>query len=269
MNARYYNSTNGQFTSQDTAFWNLSHLELQLSDPQSWNSYAYARNNPLIHVDMTGNMWTPWQSSGGFTNWMGNGGFLYNVYGSNVNSITGTAKNIQQNGWTKDNVMALGTDAASITAKTSVLALGSVGVGMGAGGAVSLLSPTTITTGTTACAGGGCEKASRAVQQSQKVLNGPINITANRLQHVLDGHTAGGIESAGNSIFNKSESVVGLIRQGTQQVIEKQAHGPNFQRVYDVGRNIGVDRATNQQTSWMTVITNNKGDLITAFPGKP
>ncbi len=129
-NARYYNGANGQFISQDPAFINLTHLNVQLTDPQSWNSYAYARNNPIIFIDQYGNMWTPWQSSGGFTNWMGNGGLLYNVYGSNVNSITATAQNIQQNGWTSDNVMALGADAASITAKTSGVIVGSVTAGM-------------------------------------------------------------------------------------------------------------------------------------------
>ena len=54
LNARYYNGSNARFISQDPAFINLSHLEVQLADPQSWNSYAYGRNNPLRYIDPNG-----------------------------------------------------------------------------------------------------------------------------------------------------------------------------------------------------------------------
>lgn len=66
MNARYYNSAIGRFTSQDAVFWAIGNpeklhqltgekLEDLLIDPQNLNSYAYARNNPLIYTDPTGN----------------------------------------------------------------------------------------------------------------------------------------------------------------------------------------------------------------------
>ena len=54
LEARYYSSARGQFVSQDPAFWNLAHADKQLVDPQSWNSYAYARNNPLVMKDPGG-----------------------------------------------------------------------------------------------------------------------------------------------------------------------------------------------------------------------
>ena len=54
MDARYYNSDLGRFISQDPAYLELDRLEVQLIDPQSWNSYAYARNNPLINIDPNG-----------------------------------------------------------------------------------------------------------------------------------------------------------------------------------------------------------------------
>jgi len=133
MQARYQNPSIGRFISQDPAFVNLSRLSIQLQDPQSWNSYSYARNNPLAYIDPDGNMWTPWQSSGGLGAWMGNGAFLYNLYGFNVSSITSTARNIQKNGLTAANISALAADAASITAKTSGVILGGVGAGMAAG----------------------------------------------------------------------------------------------------------------------------------------
>ena len=48
--ARYYASTMGRFLSPDPA----GPWVADVSDPQSWNFYAYARNNPLINVDFFG-----------------------------------------------------------------------------------------------------------------------------------------------------------------------------------------------------------------------
>jgi len=48
--ARYCSSGTGRFMSPDEPF--LSQYE---DDPQSWNLYVYARNNPIIYVDPTGN----------------------------------------------------------------------------------------------------------------------------------------------------------------------------------------------------------------------
>src|ERR1700752_1640876 len=47
--ARYYSSMQGRFMSADE-IWKDSHV----GDPQSWNKYAYARNNPLKFIDPTG-----------------------------------------------------------------------------------------------------------------------------------------------------------------------------------------------------------------------
>ncbi len=47
--ARYDSSSMGRFMSPD-AFYKDSHV----GDPQSWNEYAYARNNPLRYVDPNG-----------------------------------------------------------------------------------------------------------------------------------------------------------------------------------------------------------------------
>jgi RHS repeat-associated protein len=47
--ARYFSSTKGRFTSPDE-FWKDS----QVGDPQSWNKYAYVRNNPLKYIDPEG-----------------------------------------------------------------------------------------------------------------------------------------------------------------------------------------------------------------------
>jgi len=47
--ARYMSSAQGRFTSPDGPF-----NDQDPSDPQSWNLYAYTRNNPLIFVDPNG-----------------------------------------------------------------------------------------------------------------------------------------------------------------------------------------------------------------------
>jgi len=52
--ARYYNATTGKFLSQDPIYLSLGKLDIQLNDPQSWNSYSYARNNPIVYVDQSG-----------------------------------------------------------------------------------------------------------------------------------------------------------------------------------------------------------------------
>jgi RHS repeat-associated protein len=57
LNARYYQGSRGQFMSQDPVFWEVGLTENGrsiLSDPQQANTYGYARNNPLIHLDRTG-----------------------------------------------------------------------------------------------------------------------------------------------------------------------------------------------------------------------
>ena len=47
--ARYYSSAQGRFTSPDAPLVSQSRR-----DPQSWNLYHYARNNPMIYVDPSG-----------------------------------------------------------------------------------------------------------------------------------------------------------------------------------------------------------------------
>ncbi|MFN8009043.1 MAG: RHS repeat-associated core domain-containing protein [Terriglobia bacterium] len=47
--ARYYSGAQGRFTSVDP-----ENSGAVPDDPQSWNAYAYARNNPLYYIDPTG-----------------------------------------------------------------------------------------------------------------------------------------------------------------------------------------------------------------------
>lgn len=49
LGARYFSAAKGRFTSPDPETSNA-----MASDPQSWNMYAYGRNNPLKYTDPTG-----------------------------------------------------------------------------------------------------------------------------------------------------------------------------------------------------------------------
>ena len=51
--ARYYGTEVGRFMSQDPAVYDERVFEM-LEDPQSLNTYAYVRNNPILYVDPTG-----------------------------------------------------------------------------------------------------------------------------------------------------------------------------------------------------------------------
>jgi RHS repeat-associated protein len=59
--ARYYASQTGRFTTVDP----LTNIDAALTDPQRWNRYAYARNNPLVFIDPDGKelyrVITPWE----------------------------------------------------------------------------------------------------------------------------------------------------------------------------------------------------------------
>ncbi len=48
--ARYFSGAQGRFTSPDPPL-----LDQHIEDPQSWNLYTYARNNPLRFIDPSGN----------------------------------------------------------------------------------------------------------------------------------------------------------------------------------------------------------------------
>ena len=51
LNARYYNSNQGQFVSQDPVFWSNKQ---NLGNPQTLNSYSYAEGNPINRKDPSG-----------------------------------------------------------------------------------------------------------------------------------------------------------------------------------------------------------------------
>ena len=53
---RYYDNRIGRFTTEDPVFWEVGLTKRPrqyFTDPQSWNTYSYVRNNPINLVDPT------------------------------------------------------------------------------------------------------------------------------------------------------------------------------------------------------------------------
>ncbi len=103
---RYDSSSMGRFMTPD-AFYKDSHV----GDPQSWNEYAYARNNPLRYVDPTGQNATVSTSCSTDANNATTCNVnisasiaIYAAQGSNLtqdqlNQAAGTIQNTIQNAW--------------------------------------------------------------------------------------------------------------------------------------------------------------------------
>jgi hypothetical protein len=108
-----------------------------------------------------------------------------------------------------------------------------------------------------------------AAKSAQGLLNPGINATEKGMRHVLERHIVNGIpEFAGKRKFATGVNIRELIQQGTQTPMVRQANG-NFARTFDAGRAIGIERASGQATSTVTIITAPNGNLITMFPGVP
>lgn len=95
-----------------------------------------------------------------------------------------------------------------------------------------------------------------------------IEITKSAWQHIRDGHTVGGTENAGKSIFNPGENIQALIKNAELLTPVPEANG-NLKRDFDAGRNIGMDGLGGRQTSTYRVITTQSGKLVTAYPIVP
>ncbi|MFN0062269.1 MAG: hypothetical protein ACKVPX_07110 [Myxococcaceae bacterium] len=109
--------------------------------------------------------------------------------------------------------------------------------------------------------------ATSGARATTRLLNPPVHVTPKGLMHTINRHTESGMSRFLNkSKFNAGEDIRQLVQAGTQQPMVRQANG-RFARTFDIGRNIGIDRATGQQTRWVTIITEADGSLVTTFPG--
>ena len=115
-------------------------------------------------------------------------------------------------------------------------------------------------------------KASNIAMQTAGLFIGPegeageaITITQTGLKHVLDGHVAGGVNSAGKSLFNAGADVKALIKGAESTVPETLPNG-DLRFTVDAGSSVGVDRSTGSATSKYTVVTDASRNLLTAHP---
>jgi filamentous hemagglutinin len=108
-------------------------------------------------------------------------------------------------------------------------------------------------------------------KSGQKLLGASIKWTEKDLAKVISKHGPDMSGKGGTlkSRFFSDENIADLITSGTHQQAVKQVSGNNFERVFDVGRNIGIDVKTGKPTSIMTIVTQPSGRLVTAFPGTP
>lgn len=138
LHARYYDPERGQFLSQDPIFLGMGddstkdkRLVVALLDPQSQNSYSYARNNPMRFSDTNGESW--------FSDRIES---TANVFDSAFNFITvGAGDKIDdmlKNGVTPGKVAGLVAGVAFGAAATSAAALA---VGATAGAAYVAATP--------------------------------------------------------------------------------------------------------------------------------
>ncbi|TPM12572.1 RHS repeat-associated core domain-containing protein [Mesorhizobium sp. B2-3-5] len=255
LNARYMDPVLGRFISPDD--WDPT------KEGVGTNRYAYALNDPINKNDQNGHGWESLFGNGGVFSG-GPAAEAGRAYFSNQADISGRA----------------GVEAAVDTGK-AILSATPAGdiqsvyegirdkdIGKVALGVVGLAFSATLPeekVGATIAKNG----LKTAEKEASLLLNPSINISKKGLKHTIDRHTINGIATyAGKSKFNSGENVESLIDLATQQKAVVQPNG-NSVRTFDVNRDIGIDRATGQQTSIMSVVTNPKGELVTAFPGRP
>ncbi len=88
LNARYYDSSRGQFLTEDPVFLSVGNpnqvqqltgenTRTYLSDPQQFNSYSYGKDNPIKNMDPSGNGLL--QGTVSFGWWLGGGTFSSDI----------------------------------------------------------------------------------------------------------------------------------------------------------------------------------------------
>jgi len=292
--ARFYSSTLGRFLSPDDGGDQVA------DDPQSWNLYSYARNNPLSSTDPSGQDCVyinndtgefegldrgdcdPERSENGYY-FNGTIDTLYTSTGDLTGQVTGVSGiNDNTHSYTFDanpegvnpgpspstGGFGAGTLGASVFgAQNSGTWINANGVVNAAGTAELTIAGFVSTPAAIAGALAGCNSASGRCAGSLALAAVPIKIGGRGWAHVLDRHVIGGVLSKGKSLFAAGEDVQALIKAA--ESVTPTASRRYFVRVVDAGRIIGTDRATGTATSMYTVVTDASGELITAHPGLP
>ena len=116
--------------------------------------------------------------------------------------------------------------------------------------------------------GGAADDAARMLVRVPGRVQSRINISNAGWAHVLARHFSGtgsrfGISQAELRALLGSRQVVG---SPVVRALES-ADGTRFVRQLDIGQPLGVDKFTGAETSTLTVLTDEFGNLVSAFPG--
>lgn len=242
MNARYYESAKGSFISQDPVFWEIGTTQdgkSVLLNPQSQNTYSYALNNPILYSDKSGRCAGPvallcaagveWIAAGGLTATLA----TLPLWTSQMGQATETLNN--------PNASTLDKGFAAMDFVPMV------------GGSVK----------------GEAKGAVKAGEIISKNADSLIQITKDKLGHVVQGHAWNSLEE-GSSKFLKGVDPVKLVNEAAGVRATLQKSTGNYIRTIKNETNIGIDKVTKKLTDTYTVITKTMKDgsekLITTFP---
>jgi hypothetical protein len=105
---------------------------------------------------------------------------------------------------------------------------------------------------------------------STSLLNPPINVTQDGMQHIMNRHGPNQLPKYSNkSQFSMGETDIrSLLRTSSQQPMTRLPNG-TYVRNFDTGSPVGTDRSTNTTTNRVTIFTRQNGNVITAHPGNP
>jgi RHS repeat-associated protein len=176
--ARYYASTMGRFMSPDPG-WSLA---VDLSNPQSWNLYSYALNNPLRYIDPTGMILCDYGSSD-------NGGEDY--------------EDADDEGECTSNGGSVVTDQTSITVNAD-------GSGTCNGDCPDTASPTILSQLCASLPSGGVQGVSGAVGYLG-APTGALELVTNYRTGQVSGFAAGGISAGWNNGGISGAAYSGLV----------------------------------------------------------
>ncbi len=183
--ARYFSGAQGRFTSVDPSM-----LSTVLANPQSWNRYTYALNNPLRYVDPNGELWVASSDASNPYSWVNecqknqtcyatvaaNVGGNLRVYGSeNAQAITNYTAN--KNGMIDVAALAGNADANFESVQTAGREENYLGVGQAAalfnvaaayGGKYTNDDPLVFTGGSTATGGSALDANGQPIHRSHR-----------------------------------------------------------------------------------------------------
>jgi RHS repeat-associated protein len=120
-------------------------------------------------------------------------------------------------------------------------------------------------------AGAAAEEVADVAAEEAETGANDIDIGQRAFDHVIESHTAGGADAAGNSIFSgDAQDVANLIQNADLEnadVFWQEWNGNTVYANYSA-ETVGYSPA-GQYTNVYSIVVNGSGELVTAFPGFP